>query len=107
MNLSYKQAIHKNQGNYLKSIIESIISIPIGSSSCERGFSIMNYIKDKRRSSLVLENLENLIRLKINGPKSLAEFDAPYYALEWTKSHYRTDDERKPRGKIKVIFQSY
>jgi hypothetical protein len=52
----------------------------------------MNYIKDKRRSSLVLKNLENLVRVKINGPKSLSEFDDPYYALEWSKSYYRTDD---------------
>jgi hypothetical protein len=84
-----------NWGSDIKRIIESVISIPIGSSSCERGFSNMNYIKNKRRSNLVLKNLENLVRVKINGPKSLPEFDAPYYALEWSKSHFRTDDERK------------
>jgi len=94
-----------NWGSDIKRI-ESVISIPIGSSSCERGFSIMNYVKNKR-SNLVLKNLENLVRVKINGPKSLPEFDAPYYALEWSKSHFRTDDERKTRGKIERIFHSY
>jgi hypothetical protein len=75
----------------IKRIIESVLSIPIGASSCERGFSSMNCIKDKKRSYLNLLNLENLLRIKDIGLKNLKEFDVHYYALEWSKNHWLTD----------------
>ncbi len=78
-------------GQQIKRLIESVLSIPIGSSSCERGFSSMNYIKDKKRSHLNLLNLENLLRIKDIGPKNVKEFDAHYYALECSKNHWLTD----------------
>ncbi len=77
---------------YIKQIVENILTIPIGASSCERGFSVMNYIKDKKRSNLKPGMLEHLLRVRINGPKSLGEFDAAYYAREWSKQGILSDD---------------
>jgi hypothetical protein len=36
-------------------------------------------------------NLENLLRIRDIGSKNLKEFDAHYYALEWSKNHWLTD----------------
>jgi hypothetical protein len=78
----------------IKQIVDSILTIPIGATSCERGFSVMSYIKDKKRSNLKPVMLEHLLRVRINGPKSLEKFDAAYYAGEWSEQGILSDDNR-------------
>ena len=48
--------------------------IPVSSASCERGFSCQNRIKTGLRNRLSKENLENLMKVAIEGA-SLAKFD--------------------------------
>ena len=48
--------------------------IPVSSASCERGFSCQNRIKMDLRNRLSEQNLENLMKVAIEGAP-LAEFD--------------------------------
>lgn len=48
--------------------------IPVSSASCERGFSCQNRIKTGLRNKLSKENLENLMKVAIEGAP-LAKFD--------------------------------
>jgi hypothetical protein len=75
-----------------------VLVLPIGSADAERGFSVMNDIRNNRRL-LSPENLNNLMRLRINGPKELDKFPAAKYAKEWVKGHLRTDDPAQVRKK--------
>ena len=43
--------------------------IPVSSASCERGFSWQNRIKTGLRNRLFKENLENLMKVAIEGPR--------------------------------------
>jgi hypothetical protein len=82
----------------LRFIIQTVLTIPIGSSQCERGFSIMNYIKDERSSRLSARAVEDKIRIKINSEQDLALFDAERFARAWVENnHMRTDDPAQQR----------
>ncbi len=81
-------------GREIRKVIETVLSIPISFSTCEIGFSTMNYIKDKKRSNLKLTSLENLARFKTNELKKLKEFDAYHTAIEWSRSHLFSDDSK-------------
>ena len=85
-------------GPTLKKLVEISLSLPAGSAEAERGFSIMNHVKYDRRSRLTPKHLEDLMRIRINGPP-LSDFDAPRYALEWLKEHKHTDDPTGTRKK--------
>jgi hypothetical protein len=78
----------------LKKMIRTVLVIPIGSADAERGFSIMNHILGKRRTRLTSEHLEDIMRIRINGPNELEEFPALRYAKEWVRlNKMRTDDK--------------
>ena len=62
----------------------------------------MNPIKSKRRGSSNYENLDHLMRLRINGPKDLIDFSSAVYARAWLKNHARTD---KPAGQKRKIVE--
>jgi hypothetical protein len=86
-----------------KHIIRSILSLPISSTECERGFSVMKFIKDEKRSNLKPETLEAILRCKTNGPRDERYFNADYYARAWLKdNHMRSDDPAKQRKKLKT-----
>ncbi|KAJ8890975.1 hypothetical protein PR048_010484 [Dryococelus australis] len=42
--------------------------LPVSTASCERGFSQMNLVKNKLRSSLETESLDDLMMVNLNGP---------------------------------------
>lgn len=75
-------------------LIQRILVSPIGSAEAERGFSIFNHIKSSRRSSMIRKHVENLMRIRINGPDDLEKFSAHKYAKEFILNHIRTDDTR-------------
>ncbi len=74
-------------------IIRSILSLPISATECERGFSVMKYIKDEKRANLIPENLEAQLRCKINEPKDERKFNANYYAQAWLEENH---ENRRP-----------
>ena len=45
-------------------LLTRVLCIPIGSSECERGFSIMNHIRTKRRSRLAGDTIDSLMRIR-------------------------------------------
>ena len=49
-------------------------TVPLSSVDCERVFSAMNYIKDKRKSALTTKHLAYKIALKMHGP-NVKNFD--------------------------------
>ena len=80
----------------IRRIILKVLSIPIGSSEAERGFSIMNHIKTKRRSSLSAPYLEAMMRIRNNGPDELEEIRAMEYARKFAEAHSLVDSIAKP-----------
>ena len=53
------------QISYLLSII---LILPVSSVPCERGFSAANRIKTKLRNRLMVQSLDILLRISIEGP---------------------------------------
>jgi hypothetical protein len=73
--------------------VTTVLSLPIGSADAERAFSILNHIRTKRRSSLTGKTINNLMRIRMNGPRKLEKFSALKYAKKWIEAdHMRTDD---------------
>jgi hypothetical protein len=60
---------------------EIILSYPLSTACCERGFSIMKRVKSDWRASLDPQTLSMLMRIAIDGP-SISEFD-PKRAVEY------------------------
>lgn len=80
-------------------LIQLILVIPVGSADAERGFSIMNHIRNKRRKSLTSEHLDALMRVRLNGPNNIERFSAIKYAKAWIKAnHMRTDDPSQQKA---------
>lgn len=85
-------------GRTIQRLIRIVLVLPANSADAERSFSIMNHIKYDRRSRLTSENLDHLMRLRINGPSQLDRFPSAKYARAWTKlGHMRTDDPNQQR----------
>lgn len=77
-------------------LINTILVLPIGSADAERGFSVMNTIKTSRRTKLTSNHLNDIMRIRINGPDDINMFPAVRYAKAWVnEGKYRTDDPRK------------
>ncbi len=69
------------------------MTIPIGSADAERAFSVMNSVKRDRRGLLSEKYLEDLLRIRLNGPKKLERFPAKKYTKLWLqRGHMKTDD---------------
>jgi hypothetical protein len=79
-------------GNSIKLLIETVLVLPIGSADAERSFSIMNHIRNKRRSRLSDEAMDALIRVRFNGPDDLEKFNPTKYCKKWLAAgHLRSD----------------
>lgn len=80
-------------GKTIQKLIRIVLVLPANTADAERSFNIMNHIKYDRRARLTSKNLDNLMRLRINGPKELDRFASAKYAQAWVKAgHLRTDD---------------
>jgi hypothetical protein len=64
---------NKNRFPLLLKLLEIVALLPASTSSCERGFSQMNLIKGKLRSSMNPSTLNDLLMIHMNGP-SLQDF---------------------------------
>lgn len=87
-------------GDNISKLIKLVLVLPIGSADAERGFSIMNHVRTARRSKLQGNTLDNLLRIRINGPKEIQNFNAAKYAKAWiSQNHLRTDDPSQIKKK--------
>ena len=66
--------LHSQQFPEMAKLISIIVIIPVTSVPCERGFSSANRIKTRLRNRLLVENLDVLLRIVLEGPP-LEEFD--------------------------------
>ena len=58
----------------MANLISIILILPVSSTPCERGFSSANRIKTKLRNRLLVESMDVLLRISIEGPP-LQQFD--------------------------------
>lgn len=76
-------------------LIQIILVLPIASAEAERGFSVMNHIKNKRRARLTAKHMEDIMRIRLNGVDELEKFPAARYARDFiNEKHIKTDDPR-------------
>ena len=75
-------------GNKLKGLITVLKVLPVSSASsadCERGFSQMNLYHTSGRNRLLVNSVNDLLMIGINGPP-LALWNAEKYVIGWLKS---------------------
>lgn len=81
----------------IRSAIEKTMALPVSTADVERGFSILKHIRGERRSRLTPQHLDDIMFLRVNGPK-LGDFDPYRYTKAWyADGGMRSDDERKKR----------
>jgi len=76
--------------------------IPCSSSECERGFSNMNLILNDRRNRLLIENVSNLLFIKMHGPP-LNIFNPENYVITWLQTHRSADDNQTRKSSSENI----
>ena len=59
--------------------------LPISSADCERGFSQMNLYHTSGRNRLLVNSVNDLLMVGINGPP-LESWDPAKYVISWLKS---------------------
>lgn len=77
-------------------LVELLFSIPISNAKVERLFSLMNRVKTDSRASLGENILNNLIRIRMEGPP-LEEFDPTPAIQLWAMSATRRPNQRERR----------
>ena len=94
-----KVATSKEIGSVAKLLIEIEIAIVRDTSACERWFSLMNRLKDKRRNRLNTGILDDLMFICLHAPRNLDQLKAmcPQILNLWSES---TDRYKKsgPNG---------
>lgn len=75
-------------------------TIAVSSSEAERGFSVMNCICTDYRGSLLVENISNLMFIKIVG-KPVNDFNATPFVKSWLNSHHRSADSAQIKNAVK------
>ena len=77
----------------LKHVINATLVLSVGTAQCERGYSIMNRIKDKYRNLLLNEGLECDMTIHINGPGDVKDVPVGVFSRKWWElGHARADD---------------
>ncbi|XP_052778454.1 zinc finger protein 862-like [Mya arenaria] len=80
-----QEVLHSAGPDNIAHLIEVILTLPMSSAVCERGFSAVKRIKSDCRACLNTETLDNLLCVSLEGP-SLERFNATRAAhLWWTR----------------------
>lgn len=92
--------------NVLK-VIDLLLSLPSGSSECERGFSAMKMIKTPYRNKLRSSTLTLLMTVQLH-TADIPEYDPEPAIHQWLKFHHRRPDfmEKKKRPLVDVIHEA-
>ncbi|KAJ8312909.1 LOW QUALITY PROTEIN: hypothetical protein KUTeg_010282 [Tegillarca granosa] len=56
-------------------VCKRVLLLPVSTVDCERGFSKQNLIKSCTRNRLQQKTLENLMRISIDGPREIIDYD--------------------------------
>ena len=80
---------------HISTLLSLLFTVSPSTASCERVFSRMNLIKTSLRTRLTQENLQNQMRIVVNG-SSFQEFDPDPSVMQWLKSANRHITHKKP-----------
>lgn len=85
-----KAMSHGERFPVLLKLLKIASVLPVSTASCERGFSQMNLIKNKFRSCLETESLDDLMMVNLNGPplpqfKPTKAIDKWYFSAKTTR----------------------
>lgn len=93
------RVLYSNERFPLLSKLLSIVAVlPVSTASCERGFSTMNFVKNKYRTSMEIDSLNDLLMISLNGPP-LAEFNPTQAVDRWffkSKTPRHINGHKKP-----------
>lgn len=84
----------RDRWNMVLLLVELLLSIPISNAKVERMFSLMNHVKTDFRASLTENTLNNLIRIRMEGPP-LEEFDPTPAIQLWAMGASRRPNQRE------------
>ena len=81
----YKRHGGKSIGQKLKALVDLLKVLPVSSADCERGFSQMNLYHTSGRNRLLVQSVNDMMMIGINGPL-LHAWNASKYVISWIKS---------------------
>jgi hypothetical protein len=85
----------------IKKLISISLTIPASTAELERSFSIFSHVMNKRRKSLLDTHIEDIMRLRTNGP-SIDNFDPTSYVIYWLNSGHRFTDSHESQNTPKI-----
>lgn len=89
-----------SMGDHLQKLMSTVSTLPVSTAECERGFSAMNDILTDERNRMMIETLNSLLFISVNGPE-VEFFPAEKYAELWIREGWHTADDaamgRKPK----------
>lgn len=74
---------YRSLGAEVRNLIRIVLVLPATSADSERAISVMKFIKSPRRNSMKRITLEDLMRVKLNGPAEIEYFPRARYAKTW------------------------
>lgn len=90
----------------LQPLITASEAVPVTTAECERGYSCMNNVMTRERSSLAISRLANCMFLKINGPP-IEKFNPAPYVLRWlAQGHHSALNSAKKKKKAEYNAES-
>ena len=84
----FKETNGKKLKPELRLLLAAAETYPATTAECERGFSFMNKMATKKRNSLQMKKISDLMFIKLNGPP-LEIFDPAPFVDEWLRTGHR------------------
>ncbi len=91
-------------GENLQKLMSAVSTLPM--STAERGFSVMNVILSDERNRMMIEKLNSLLFISVNGPE-VEFFPAEKYAELRMKKGRHTDDDAATGRRPHFIIYNY
>lgn len=86
-----------NMGRNIKGLIRTLLVIPNNSAPVERLYSIMNHLKNSRRSRMSAKTLNDVLRVLWNTPGDISLFPYYKYGKKWQGYHVSRRGKRPGR----------
>ena len=94
----------ENRFNNILQVIDLLMSLPSGSSECERGFSVMKSTKTQYRNSLKSSTLTLLMTVKLHTP-DISEYDPVPAIQQWMTNRHRKPNFMAKKKQKQCIVQ--
>jgi hAT family C-terminal dimerisation region len=92
-----------NWESEIKQLISIVLTLSPTTSEVERAFSILSHVLTNRRRSLSDKHVEDIIRIRCNGPP-IKDFDPTTYVIHWiNKGHILSDANNINNIKEKTV----